>query len=105
MSAAMFLREQVAGARAPRFIEPGGHTAYGGVVPYRLGKLARRGVIRGNWLDCGCAQGYYADALLERGADSVVGVEAIEDLVREAQARAPAVRALSLRTGRSPPAA
>jgi SAM-dependent methyltransferase len=56
-------------------------------VPYRLGKLARRRVIRGAWLDCGCSQGYYADALVEHGADSVVGVEAIEDLVRQAPAR------------------
>jgi 2-polyprenyl-3-methyl-5-hydroxy-6-metoxy-1,4-benzoquinol methylase len=56
-------------------------------VPYRLGKLARRRVIRGAWLDCGCSQGYYADALVEHGADSVVGVEAIEDLVRQAAAR------------------
>ena len=76
-----------AGARAPRFMEPGGHTAYGGTVSYRLDKVARRGVITGDWLDCGCAQGYYADALVERGADSVVGVEAIEEVVREAQAR------------------
>ena len=75
------------GARAPRFMEPGGHTAYGGIVPYRLGKLARRGVIRGDWLDCGCAEGYYADALVEHGAGSVVGVEAIEDLVRQAAER------------------
>jgi SAM-dependent methyltransferase len=80
-------RAASAGARSPRFMEPGGHTAYGGIVRYRLGKLAKRGLIRGAWLDCGCAQGYYADALAEHGADSVVGVEPIEALVREAQAR------------------
>jgi ubiquinone/menaquinone biosynthesis C-methylase UbiE len=76
-----------AGARAPRFMEPGAHTAYGGTVPYRLGKLARRGVIKGDWLDCGCAEGYFADALVEHGADSVVGVEAIEGLVLKAAER------------------
>jgi SAM-dependent methyltransferase len=68
-------------------MEPGGHTAYGGIVDYRLDKLARRGLIAGEWLDCGCAEGYYADALAERGAAGVVGVEAIESLVHAARER------------------
>ena len=63
------------------FPSPGGHTAYGPMVGYRLGKLEERGILHGDWLDCGCAQGYYAAALAERGASTVVGVDAIERLV------------------------
>jgi SAM-dependent methyltransferase len=74
-----------AGARDPRFPSPGGHTAHGPVVGYRLGKLQARGILHGAWLDCGCAQGYYAAALAERGATSVVGVDAIDRLIAEAK--------------------
>jgi 2-polyprenyl-3-methyl-5-hydroxy-6-metoxy-1,4-benzoquinol methylase len=54
------------------------------MVGYRLGKLEQRGLLHGDWLDCGCAQGYYAAALAERGASTVVGVDAIERLVAKA---------------------
>lgn len=74
-----------AGLRKPRFLEPGGHTAYGGIVPYRLEKLAKHGILRGNWLDCGCAEGYYTEAIIDYGADSVVGVDAIEKRVLRAE--------------------
>jgi 2-polyprenyl-3-methyl-5-hydroxy-6-metoxy-1,4-benzoquinol methylase len=56
------------------------------VAGYRLGKLEQRGILHGDWLDCGCAQGYYATGLAERGARSVVGVDAIEPLVAQAKA-------------------
>ena len=71
--------------RAPRFLEPGGHTAYGGTVEYRLGKLADRGLIRGSWLDVGCAQGYWTVELEQRGADSVIGIEPVEALIAQAR--------------------
>jgi SAM-dependent methyltransferase len=67
---------------APRFHEPGHHTAYGGVLAYRLGKIDH--LIGGAWLDLGCADGYYATALAEHGADSVVGLEPSAELVTRA---------------------
>lgn len=71
----------------PRFLESGSHTAHGGTVAYRLGKLDELGVAGGEWLDCGCADGYYAVALAERGAARVVGVEALPELVKQAASR------------------
>ena len=41
-------------------------------------------MVHGDWLDLGCADGYYAVGLAERGASSVVGVEVDPDLVRRA---------------------
>lgn len=75
----------LAASRKPQFLEPGGHTAYGGIVDYRLGKLEAHGVIRGDWLDCGCAEGFYSVALAERGAESVVGVDVIPERVEAAE--------------------
>lgn len=74
----------IAPSRKPQFLEPGGHTAYGGIVDYRLDKLDAHGVIRGDWLDCGCAEGYYSVALAERGAASVAGVDVIAERVEAA---------------------
>ena len=76
----------ISASRNPQFLEPGGHTAYGGMIDYRLKKLEAHGIIRGDWLDCGCAEGYYAVALVERGAESVVGVDVIEERVEAAKA-------------------
>lgn len=69
---------------SPRFPGPGHHTAYGGVLDYRLGKLEQRGLLRGDWLDLGCADGYYAVGLAERGAARVVGTDVDAELVRRA---------------------
>jgi len=69
---------------APRFPHPGHHTAYGGMLDYRLDKVARAGVLHGDWLDLGCADGYYSVGLAERGATSVVGAEVNADLVQRA---------------------
>jgi ubiquinone/menaquinone biosynthesis C-methylase UbiE len=70
----------------PRFPKLGGHTAYGGILPYRLGKLERCGVIAGEWLDVGCAEGYYTVGLAERGAANVVGLDTSVDRVEQARA-------------------
>lgn len=69
----------------PRFPGPGHHTAYGGVLDYRLGKLQDRGLLQEDWLDLGCADGYYSVGLAERGARTVVGVEVEENLVERAR--------------------
>jgi ubiquinone/menaquinone biosynthesis C-methylase UbiE len=57
------------------------------MIDYRLGKLDERGVIHGDWLDLGCADGYWSIALAERGAGSVVGMEPIQERVDGAQSR------------------
>ena len=67
--------------RTTRFREPGGHTAYGNTLPYRLGKLAKAGVLTGRWLDCGCAEGYYTVGLVERGVTHAVGVEPLDERI------------------------
>ncbi len=74
----------MAGVRDPQFMHPGGHTAYGPMIEYRLGKLRDRGLIHGDWLDLGCADGYWTVALSEHGADSVVGVEALASYIDDA---------------------
>jgi ubiquinone/menaquinone biosynthesis C-methylase UbiE len=56
-------------------------------VPYRLAKLTRHGIVRGPWLDCGCADGGYTVALAAAGASSVVGVDPADDRIRVARAR------------------
>ncbi|BBX20095.1 SAM-dependent methyltransferase [Mycolicibacterium duvalii] len=60
----------------PCEIRPGGSTATGGVVDYRLGIIARYCRISGRWLDCGSCDGEYTAGLEEHGAHTVVGVEA-----------------------------
>jgi SAM-dependent methyltransferase len=69
----------------PRFHEPGGHTAYGGTVEYRLGKLASRGLLHGDWLDLGCADGYYSVGLAERTAGTVVGIDVRPEVLARAE--------------------
>jgi ubiquinone/menaquinone biosynthesis C-methylase UbiE len=73
---------------------PGHSTAVGGVVDYRLDKIDRLGLIRGHWLDCGCAEGDYTVALVRRGASSAVGTDiapARIEAARERWADVPAV--------------
>jgi SAM-dependent methyltransferase len=66
-------------------IRPGHSTAYGRSVEYRLGKLTRLGLIRGAWLDCGCADGQYTLGLIRHGASSAIGTDINEDAVRNAR--------------------
>jgi SAM-dependent methyltransferase len=44
-------------------------------VAYRLGLIARHGVLEGRWLDCGSAEGGFAAALPSFGATHVVAVD------------------------------
>ena len=74
-------RGSAPGAGAP---DPGRLHRGGGVVAYRLGRIAEHVTIQGRWLDCGCADGYYAAGLLEAGASEVVGSDIAADRVEEA---------------------
>jgi SAM-dependent methyltransferase len=65
--------------------EPGKSTAMPLNVSYRVGRIAD--VVRGRWLDLGCADGGYTAALLQQGAAEVIGVDAEEDRVAQAVAR------------------
>jgi SAM-dependent methyltransferase len=60
---------------APRYPHPGDSTAIGTNVSYRLGKLKRLGLIQGVWLDCGCANGGYTEALIAWGAEKAIGID------------------------------
>lgn len=71
----------------PHEIRPGGSTAAGGVVDYRLRKVAAVAPIRGRWLDCGSCDGEYAAGLLAHGATSVVGTDVDPERVAGSQAR------------------
>lgn len=54
-------------------------------LDYRLGKLAERGLLRGDWLDCGCASGEYAAAMVRYGVDRVVGIDVEEARISQAR--------------------
>jgi SAM-dependent methyltransferase len=74
----------------PAYLEPGASTAVESNVSYRLGKLRDFGVLRGSWLDCGCASGGYTVALAQHGVDEVIGVDLEADRIAYAQAHRPA---------------
>lgn len=77
-------------ARMPAHLEPGASTAVESNVSYRLGKLRSYGVLRGSWLDCGCANGGYTIALAQHGVDEAIGVDLEADRIAEARANRPA---------------
>ena len=54
-------------------------------VEYRIDRIAGR--LAGRWLDFGCADGGYVEAMLARGADAVSGVDVEEDRIAEAKRR------------------
>jgi len=71
----------------PAELGRGGSTAEKGVVPYRMRRIRSHMEIAGRWLDCGCADGSYAAALLEAGASQVDGVDIEPDRADEAARR------------------
>lgn len=71
--------------RDPRHLQLGWSTAVPGNVTYRLDKLRAHGLLNGEWLDCGCAEGGYAIALAEAGAERVVGIDVQANRVAQAQ--------------------
>lgn len=64
---------------------PGASTSTPLNLDYRIGKLVAAGVLKGRWLDYGCAEGDYTAALLSKGAESAVGFDVIEDRVETAR--------------------
>lgn len=58
-----------------------------GNVEYRLGKLHEMGLLKGFWLDCGCADGGYTQALVEWGVDRAIGIDPDPSRIRTAIAR------------------
>ena len=66
-------------------LEPGKPTALPLNVSYRVSRIAN--LIRGRWLDLGCADGGYAAELLRQGAAEVIGVDAVEERIAKAAAR------------------
>jgi SAM-dependent methyltransferase len=64
---------------------PGGTTATPLNVSYRVGRI--KPYLSGRWLDYGCADGGYAEALLSHGVSEVVGVDVHESRIKEAASR------------------
>ena len=55
--------------------ERGQNTALPGIIAYRVGRLRAEGILKGRWLDLGCAEGGYLEALLQAGVTAVVGAD------------------------------
>jgi SAM-dependent methyltransferase len=72
---------------APAYPHPGGSTAFGTNLAYRLGKLKDMGLLKGVWLDCGCAEGGYTEALVAWGAERAIGVDPVQSRIDEALIR------------------
>jgi SAM-dependent methyltransferase len=54
-------------------------------LTYRVGRIEP--YLSGRWLDYGCAEGGYSEALLNHGASSVEGVDVVEGRIKEAVSR------------------
>jgi len=54
-------------------------------VEYRVDRIAK--YLSGHWLDFGCADGGYDEAMLTRGLDAVSGVDVEEERIAEARQR------------------
>src|SRR5437588_2847394 len=85
------------GGRIIQNFKPGSSTAYPLNVMNRLKKVRDLGLLTGEWLDCGCADGGYTAALRDLGAEGVVGVDPqMERIVRarEREQTHPSIRFL-----------
>ncbi len=83
--------------RIIQHFDPGSSTAVQSNITYRLGKLRDLGLLKGEWLDCGCADGGYTVAMVDLGAERAIGVDALEERIVQARERErdhPAVRFL-----------
>ena len=73
--------------RLVRNWDPGCSTATPTNVDYRMGKLVEAGILRGTWLDYGCADGSYTVALVRKGASGAVGFDVLHDRIALAEKR------------------
>jgi SAM-dependent methyltransferase len=73
------------GATAGPGFQRGENTAYPRNVAYRVGRIAP--YLSGRWLDYGCAEGGYAEALIAHGVREVVGVDVEEARIVQARQR------------------
>ena len=80
-------QDKPSGARNPGQIDRGIATAVGRNVSYRIEKVASHLPISGTWLDCGCADGGYTNALVDAGAERVVGTDVEEARIAKARLR------------------
>lgn len=71
----------------PQHLDRGDPTANPLNLAYRMTKLQRAGVLRGIFLDCGCADGGYAVTVAAAGASCVVGVDPEADRLQAALLR------------------
>jgi SAM-dependent methyltransferase len=69
----------------PGRLGAGRSTATGTNVRYRLGKIRTAGLLRGAWLDCGCAEAGYTFAMPAFGAGWAIGVDLDPGRVAAAQ--------------------
>jgi 2-polyprenyl-3-methyl-5-hydroxy-6-metoxy-1,4-benzoquinol methylase len=75
------------GNRVIQRFEPGASTAMPSNVTYRLGKLRDLGLLKGEWLDCGCAYGGYTVAMVDLGVERAIGVDVVEERIVQAHER------------------
>ncbi|NDV86806.1 hypothetical protein GTW51_08830 [Aurantimonas aggregata] len=75
------------GQEAPYASPPGGSTAPEVKLNYRLGKLKQMGLLRGVWLDCGCADGGHTEALVAWGSARAIGVDREQSRIGQANLR------------------
>lgn len=54
-------------------------------LSYRVGRIAP--YLSGRWLDYGCAEGGYTEALLSHGVSTAAGVDVVEARIKEAVSR------------------
>jgi SAM-dependent methyltransferase len=73
--------------RIIQHFDPGSSTAVPSNITYRLGKLRDLGLLKGEWLDCGCANGGYTVAMVDLGVERAVGVDALEERIVQARER------------------
>lgn len=83
----MVLNNRWAQKMTPAYPHPGDSTAVPLNLKYRLGKLKGMGLLSGIWLDCGCANGGYTEALIDYGAERAIGIDPDPNRVAEAKRR------------------
>lgn len=71
-------------------IEPGCSTAFPFNVQYRIRRIEKY-ITNGSWLDYGCADGGYSQALLDAGAGAVTGIDVDSDRIEAARRAHPGI--------------